>query len=138
MSKYNIEIFKGFWTVEDVRNKPNYLFLFGDNDIQKGTGGQAIIRYEPNAFGIPTKKLPNFHPKSFYYDSEYENNISKINSAINKLIKYLERNKEIIGIYFPENGFGTGLANLQKNAQNTLKYLNDKMEEFKTYLSNIK
>ena len=53
MGKYKIVTFRGFWTIEDVRNKPNYLFLFGDNDVQKGEGGQAIIRYEPNAFGIP-------------------------------------------------------------------------------------
>ena len=76
-----IIIFDGFWTVSDVKMAPDYLFIFGDNDIQKGKGGQAIIRDEPNTFGIPTKKQPNNNLNSFYYDVEYDQNIKKIDET---------------------------------------------------------
>ena len=50
-----IKIFKRFWNPKIVRSQPECLFIFGDNDIQKGKRGQAIIRDEPNAIGIPTR-----------------------------------------------------------------------------------
>ena len=121
-----IIIFDGFWTVSDVKMAPDYLFIFGDNDIQKGKGGQAIIRDEPNTFGIPTKKQPNNNLNSFYYDAEYDQNIKKIDKAIENLLIEAKNYK---GIILPKDGFGTGLAKLHKNAPNTLKYLNNKIKE---------
>lgn len=53
------KIFEGYWTVNDARSNKNSLFVYGDNDIKKGKKGQAIIRDEPNAIGIPTKKYPS-------------------------------------------------------------------------------
>jgi len=57
-----VEIFKGFWTREDVQNQPDTVFLFGDNThdrlitkhIPRIT--QAVIRGLPNTIGIDTKK----------------------------------------------------------------------------------
>ena len=63
-------IFKGFWTLEDVASKPDYLLIYGDNDVKRGHGGQAIIRDLPNTAGIPTKKYPNNNPASFYTDTD--------------------------------------------------------------------
>ena len=39
----NIKIikFKGFWKLNDILNKPNSLFLFGDNDQRFGKGGSS-------------------------------------------------------------------------------------------------
>ena len=65
-----ILIFKGFWTLENVTSKPDYLFIYGDNDVKNGKGGQAIIRDLPNTAGIPTKKYPNNNPASFYTDAD--------------------------------------------------------------------
>jgi len=42
---------------EICRLHKNALFIFGDNLQGWGKGGQARIRDEPNAFGIPTKRL---------------------------------------------------------------------------------
>lgn len=81
-----IKIFKGYWTINDVKKMSDYLFVFGDNDIKLGKGGQAIIRDEPNTIGIPTKKYPNNKSNSFYYDTQYEQNIIKIDRAINNII----------------------------------------------------
>jgi hypothetical protein len=38
-----IIIFEGFWNIDDVQELNEYLFLFGDNDIGRGKGGQAVI-----------------------------------------------------------------------------------------------
>ncbi len=122
--------FDGYWTIDIVRTMPKYLFVFGDNDVKKGTGGQAIIRHEENAIGIPTKKLPNNVKTSFYTDDEYESNISKIDIAIEDIfIKVKEENYE--GIVLPIDGFGTGLAKLKDYAPRTLIYLEKKIEEIK-------
>ncbi len=123
-----VKIFKGYWTINDVRNMSDYLFVFGDNDIKVGKGGQAIIRDEPNTIGIPTKKYPNNKTSSFYYDTEYNENIIKIDNAINNIIKKSNNYK---GIILPEDGFGTGLAKLHINAPKTLEYINKRIIELK-------
>mgnify|MGYP006999672235 CR=1 FL=1 len=53
-----IQVFKGFWSIEDVIKSPNKIFIYGDNDLRTGLGGQAIIRNESNTLGIRTKKFP--------------------------------------------------------------------------------
>ena len=125
-----IIIFKGYWTVEDVRTNNKYLFIFGDNDIKRAKGGQAIIRYEPNTIGIPTKKYPSYNSNAYYYDTEYDDNIKKIDTAIENIIIILKTGK-YKGIILPADGFGTGLANLKINAPKTLKYIEDKVNELK-------
>jgi hypothetical protein len=124
----DVIIFKGFWTLEDVTKKPDYLFIFGDNDVKRGRGGQAIIRDLPNTAGIPTKKFPNNNPTSFYTDAEYESNITKIDTALAAILQKVKDDK-YKGIVLPEKGFGTGLARLVTKAPNTLKYINTKIEE---------
>lgn len=93
------------------------VFIFGDNLTGKGKAGQAIIRDEPNAFGIPTKKAPSTNDNAYFTDNEYEQNIKAIDEAINKI----PRNKEIV---IPEDGLGTGLAQLETRAPKTFEYLN--------------
>lgn len=60
-----IIIFDGFWTIDDVKRYPHALFVYGDNNVQRGLGGQAIIRNLPNTVGIPTKNYPSNHPDAF-------------------------------------------------------------------------
>lgn len=121
--------FNGFWTVEDVREHSEYLFIFGDNDVKKGKRGQAIIRDEPNAVGIPTKKFPTNMATSFYTDREYEKNILKIDKAIENLLLRL-KSGDYKGIMLPRDRLGTGLAKLDVYAPKTLEYLNKKIDEF--------
>ncbi len=125
-----IIIFEGFWDEDDVQEMQDYLFLFGDNDIQRGKGGQAVIRDEPNTIGIPTKKYPSYRDDSFYYDEEYEENIVKIDKAFEQV---LEKAKNYKGIVLPKDGFGTGLAELPTRAPKTLEYINKKIEELKKH-----
>jgi hypothetical protein len=115
-------VFPGYWKISDVRNWRDHLFIFGDNDRRFGKKGQAIIRDEPNAAGIPTKKYPSYDASSFYTDSEYEQNVAKIDKAV-AIIKYRLINEGYKGIILPEDGLGTGLANLPKCAPRTYAYL---------------
>jgi hypothetical protein len=124
----SVIIFEGYWKISDVEANPKYLFIFGDNDIGKGKGGQAIIRDLPNAMGIPTKKLPSFQCKAYYTDKEYNNNCNKINKAIDKIRIEYYRGK-YIGIVLPKDGLGTGLSKLPTKAPLTYKYLVKKISD---------
>jgi hypothetical protein len=120
-----VKYFPRFWTCSDVEANSNYLFVYGDNDIQKGRGGQAIIRDLPNTIGLPTKKRPNNLPESFYTDLEFEKNKAKIDAAIQRILLKAEFYD---GIILPRDGFGTGLARLPLLAPKTLEYLNEQIK----------
>jgi hypothetical protein len=120
-----VKYFPRFWTCSDVETYSNYLFVYGDNDMGRGRGGQAIIRDLPNTIGIPTKKLPNDLPESFYTDLELEKNKLKIDRAIQRILLQAEFYD---GIILPRDGFGTGLAKLDILAPKTFEYLNQQIK----------
>ena len=126
-----IIIFDGFWKVSDVEKYPNALFIYGDNDAGIGKKGQAVIRGLPNTAGIPTKKYPSNHPKSFYTDEEYLINKQRIRNAINNII---ERSMDYKYVVLPEDGFGTGLAKLPTMASKTYQFLVKEIEKLKTLI----
>ena len=117
-----IQIFKGFWTVEDVAKAPNKIFIYGDNDMQTGLGGQAIIRNESNTLGIRTKKKPSHEKDAYYTDSEFEDNKKKILKDIKKISDELLFGTIIV---FSEGGCGTGRAKLKEKAPKTFQFLCD-------------
>jgi hypothetical protein len=123
-----ITIWKGYWKVSDARQHPDWLFVFGDNDIEAGCKGQSIIRAEVNSAGIPTKKYPALNPASFYTDDELENNREKIRTAVDSI---LERRRYYMVLVLPEDGLGTGLADLPNKAPKTYKSLNEEIERLK-------
>lgn len=57
-------------SVELVRDNPNCLFVYGDNALRYGKRGQAIIRDEPNAFGIVTKLKPSTASDAYMTDKD--------------------------------------------------------------------
>ena len=126
-----IIIFKGYWSVADVKKYPHALFVFGDNNLGLGKGGQAIIRGLPNAIGIPTKKYPNDHPNSFYTDREYGDNTARISAAIDKIIDLSALYKYVV---LPADGFGTGLAQLPIKAPKTYAYLVKAIQNLKNII----
>lgn len=120
----NIEVVDRY-SIADVQANPDKIYVFGDNVIEKGKGGQAIIRDEENAFGIPTKVLPDTTPNSYFSDNKYEANISQIDRAIEKI------KNDGRPIVFPKDGLGTGLAKLKEKAPQTYAYLKQRLlEEF--------
>ena len=127
MQNINIKTFEGLWTIDDIKNNRDTLFLYGDNDEHRGKGGQAIIRYESNTMGIPTKKRPTNHPSSFYTDLEYEQNINNIDTALLNIKNELYKYKTLM---LPKNGFGTGMAKLKEKAPKTNEYLQGALSKF--------
>jgi len=116
---------KDFITRDDLISNRDKIFLFGDNLLGRGFGGQAKeMRGEPNSIGIPTKKKPELTEDSFFNDNEYESNIKHIELAFSKIPK----NKIIV---IPSNGLGSGLAKLKDKAPKTYQYLQYKINELK-------
>jgi len=111
------------YDVKMLRANPEKIYLFGDNLEGKGKGGQAIIRGEPNAHGIPTKKKPSMGADAFFTDTELEAN----KKAIDRAIKNIPEGKTIV---FPEDGLGSGRAQLNSRAPLTHAYLNEKLTEY--------
>lgn len=105
------------YSVELVRENPDFVFIFGDNLLGIGGGGQAVIRNEPNSYGVPTKKAPSMSSNSFFNDLEYDENIEHITKAINNIPEGYK------AIVFPEDGLGTGLAELPVRAPKTFEFL---------------
>lgn len=116
------------YSVEDLRNNPNKIYIFGDNTEGWGKGGQAIVRDEPNAFGISTKDSPT----QFMSDDNFEANKAKIDADI-AAIKADGR-----PIVFPEDGIGTGRADLQNKAPRTWAYLQKELNKLKGNNTKVK
>jgi len=122
-----VEIFKGNWTLQDVKNDESKLFIFGDNNARIGKGGQAIIRDCINSIGLRTKKGPNNKSVAFYSDSEFESNCKKIFDDVIHIKSNLVNGTNIV---FSNGGYGTGLANLKEKAPLTFKYLCDILRSY--------
>lgn len=110
-------------TRSEIRNNRHKVFLFGDNLQHVGLGGQARqCRYQYNAIGIPTKKYPNNLQGSFFTDDQYIINIKHIEVAFNKI-------PEDCIVVIPEDGLGTGLAQLPIRAPKTYQYILTKISQ---------
>jgi hypothetical protein len=109
------------YTDADVKANPDKIYIFGDNTKRVGTGGQAVIRNNPNAMGIATKLEPSNKPNAFMSDDQFEENKQIIDSDITKIISKAESTGK--SLVFPADGFGTGLAQLPTKAPKTYDYL---------------
>jgi len=112
------------YTEKLVRENPDTYFVFGDNLIKRGHGGQAIIRDYKNTIGVPTKKHPSNYERSFMNDDEFEENKEEIDISFKMIRKKL---KNGFNIALPVDGLGTGLARLPEKAPKTNKYLLKKL-----------
>jgi hypothetical protein len=97
-------------SIESCRKYPEQIFVFGCNLKAFGKGGQAIIRDEPNAFGVPTKRYPSWDDWAFFSDQPDE--IEAVKESLRLLYK-LAQNKVIV---FPEDGVGTGRAKMEEKS----------------------
>lgn len=122
-----IEVVSENYTPQLLRANPNKLFLFGDNNLRTGKGGQAIIRNEPNALGISTKLRPANTADAFMSDTQLAENKAVIDSDIRKAKERAAKEGKIIAL--PKGGFGTGLAALATKAPQTFAYLNKRLQE---------
>lgn len=103
-----------WYTKEIIRSNPKVLFVFGDNTIRSGLGGQAkVCRGESNVFGIATKKAPYS-----FFDGGLDDWIVLL-SDLSSLMKLAKR----YPIGWPRDGVGTGLAELDKRCPDMFKLI---------------
>lgn len=127
MGPFSLEIImpltvqKEWFTKEQIRANPKTWFVFGDNEMRQGTGGQAKpCRGEPNTIGIRTKRKPLTAPDAYWHDSDYARNKKLVTEDFYVVYQKLRAGNKVI---FPADGFGTGLALLEQNAPKTLAYI---------------
>lgn len=106
-------------TVDLCRSQPEHVFVYGDNLAGWGKGGQAVIRSETNAIGIPTKRYPTMKPGAFFTDQKCER--EHVLSSLRELYS-LARKRTIV---FPQNGIGTGMAKMAENSPLLFAEMND-------------
>lgn len=130
MNTNQIIVMKEYYSIAKCKEMSDYIFVFGDNLIGVGKGGQAIIRDCPNAFGIPTKRLPSMEPNAFFSDQKDE--IKAVKVRLDLLYKMYKEEQKIV---FPADGIGTGLALLQENSPFIYSYIKKYFENrFKVHV----
>lgn len=106
-----------------LRKHPKTLFVFGDNDMRRGKGGQAVNRDEPNAVGFRTKHKPTTNADAYYSDDNYTDNIRKMREDLDN-IKRLSVNYDSLYIM---PGIGEGRALLKEKAPKTYKWMKNNL-----------
>lgn len=98
------------FSVDLCRLFPEHVFVFGDNLLRRGKAGQAVIRDEPNAFGIPTKRYPAMRDGAFFSDQEDE--VDAVVQSLRDLWVFAKGRK----VLFPVKGLGTGMAKMKSKS----------------------
>lgn len=97
------------WITRDMlRADPEAAFVFGDNRIRVGLGGQAKeMRGETNALGVAT-----LHATGQFYRDGDPLAMSAVASDLHKVAQALAEGRTV---YVPFDGLGTGLARLPES-----------------------
>ena len=114
-------VYQKWITRADLRANPNTYYVFGDNELRKGLGGQAkAMRGEHNAVGVSTKYRPDMNSGAFFSDDEKCKNF--VDRDLAKVQKMLDAGCTVV---VPEDGIGTGLACLHSMAPRLDQYIRD-------------
>jgi len=87
--------FAGWYTPELCSLNRDVIFVFGDNARRVGMGGQAVIRKEPNVYGIATKRIGDMHRDSFFREGN-EADRKVVEQDLAGLRKLLEEGRTVI------------------------------------------
>lgn len=91
-------------TRQMLKDEPRTVFVFGDNIVRQGLGGQAReMRGEANAFGVATLYGPGV-----YYDNK-PHILFEVLRDLAKIVDLASRGAAIVA---PTDGLGTGFARL--------------------------
>jgi len=111
---------------EDLRRNPRVLYVFGDNVMRKGLGGQAAeMRFEPNGVGVATKYRPDLSPPAFFREDDraIERQKTLIDDDMAPLFEHVKKGGIVV---WPTRGIGTERADLQIKSPTTFDYLQSK------------
>lgn len=107
----------------DLKANPTVLYLFGDNDVRRGFGGQAKeIRGEENAVGVRTKARPCMGDDCYWSDQTLVENMAKIDQDLAPVREHLRRNGIVV---VPVDGIGTGYSQMEQRCPMTFAYLQE-------------
>ena len=105
----------------DLWANPDVLYVFGDNVLRRGLGGQAKeMRGEPNAVGVATKWSPGNHPLDYFDDYLYDKCTHIIRTDWEKAVNH-DWNGGVVVV--PLDGIGTGLSELPTRAPKIYDYI---------------
>jgi hypothetical protein len=109
----------------DLLDNQDTLYVFGDNMVRRGFGGQAReMRGEPNAVGIPTKWAPTMMDSDMFRDADLPKIKPTLDAELDRLRDHLKKGGTVV---IPSGGIGTGLANLKVNAPAIFWYINENL-----------
>ena len=109
---------------EYLRQHSDIIFVFGDNLFRTGNGGQAIIRNEPNAVGLVSKRIPDHSPTAYMTGTPTD--YDAVNADLSRIEELAISGKQLV---FPAAGIGTGLARLQTTAPDLLAYIDSEISK---------
>lgn len=123
------------YTVAMLRERPEALFVFGDNLCRRGRKGQAAVcRDEPNAVGLPTKRLPSMQAGAFFRDADFAEVKPVIDRECLKLVAHLRGGGTVV---LPEDGIGTGYADLPRRAPRIHAYIGRVFERLREIAAEV-
>lgn len=121
--------FRKHITRQMLRDNPRALFVFGDNMARSGYGGQAAeMRNEPNAVGLPTKWTPSMSQDAFFSDKDLDL-VAK--AALDDFWRITHHCVSGGTVIWPEDGIGTGRAQLAARAPRIAKFYALFLEQLK-------
>lgn len=109
-----------------VIDQSHKLFVFGDNLARTGRAGQAIIRGCENTIGLPTKRAPCMDEFCFFTDADLAIVIKAASADIDTLFLAVGHGVTIV---WPQDGIGTGLAQLPQRAPAIKKFYDALLED---------
>lgn len=113
--------------VGHCRAHPDRLYVYGDNMLHRGKAGQAAIRDEPNAVGVPTKWAPRTDRSAYISDDDHD--LQRVKDAVTSAVQRLRAHAMAAGVVvLPTRGIGTGLANLPACAPRFYAWLCEQLE----------
>jgi hypothetical protein len=113
--------FREHITRDMLRAEPDALFVFGDNLLGRGTGGQAAeMRGEPNAVGIATKVAPHMGIAAFFKPSDLDLFKDANRNPLRRIAGHIRQGGKVV---WPKAGIGTGRAQLREKAPQLWRHL---------------
>lgn len=121
----SILLYTGHYSIQLCRRHPEKLFVFGDNAQRVGNGGQAIIRPEPNVFGVATKVAPGGSERDFFEEGNPEH-MGILAHDLRNLETTLALGKIVVWPVFKygSSTLGCGLAELPMRAPSLYQLIN--------------
>lgn len=107
-------LFSGWYSPALCQLHPDKVFVFGDNAMRFGKGGQAIIRDEPNVHGIATKRKPSMGVDSFFTE-ENAKDLDVVLNDLRRLWFRLKNGETIVVPVTPDSQPSLGLERAELN-----------------------